>query len=153
MSPPSRFVYEVSCLGKSSLLQPRLPGSDGGFLPPWRDYSSSCPLRPCLQGVTYLRPLTLKRCSLTWVDVQTLPVRAVSEHSSGCVALAVYVLPPVWLRTGQNFHLASRKFREKLGDADNSQIRMRVSLNCGRVSIAMFWGKRGVWGGKRKCPI
>lgn len=67
-----------------------------------------------------------------------------SENTDGCVALAIYVLPPVWLYSGHNSHFASRKFQKKLGNAAYSQIHIRVCLKHGRLSVVMFWGKRGV---------
>lgn len=76
--------------------------------------------------------------------MQILPVQEVSENTNGCVALAIYILPPVWLYSGRNSHFASRKFQKKLGSAANSQIRIRVCLKHGRFSVAMFWGKRAV---------
>lgn len=67
-----------------------------------------------------------------------------SQNTSGCVALAIYILSPVGLYRGHNFHFHSKKFEEDLGNADSTQMCIGVCLKGGRLSVAMFWGKRGV---------
>lgn len=153
-APTTEICLRFHAFGKSSLLRPCFPSSNSGFLPPWSELlfqlsTVALPGRCCC----HLLLLTLKWHSLMWVSMQILPVQAVSENTDSCVALAIYILPPVWLYSGHNFHFASRKFQEKVGNADNSQICIRVCLKRGRLSVAMFWGKRGVWGGKRKHQI
>lgn len=148
MPPPSRFVFEVSRLRQAQPPVAMLARLNRGFLPPWRDLlfqlsTVALPARCCC--CLLLR--TLKWHSLTWANVQVFPIWAASENTDSCATLAIYILPPVWLYSGDNFHFASRKFQEKLGTADNSQTCVRVCLKHGGLYVGMVWGQREVWGG------
>lgn len=120
----------------------------GIFCPFGRNYSSSCPL--CHTCKVLLPSSADAEVTLTfvmnWADF-TSP-SSVSEHLWLC---GTGYLHSFSYMTLQRSHFRSKKFEEKLGNADDTQMCIGVCLKGGRLSIAMFWGKRGVWGGKRKC--
>lgn len=150
MPPPSGFSMRFHTFGKPSLLPQCLPSLKNCFLPPFKELlfqhsSAALLVRCCCHPLL----LTLKWCYLAWVNLSIFLLITVSDTVNSCAALAIYVLPPVWLSRGHNFHFAYRKFQEKLSNTGNSQS-IRSSLKRGGLSVVVLWGKNGAGGDERK---
>lgn len=106
----------------------------GIFYPFEGNYSSSSPL-PYVQGVAAIffcwHWSVINFCEeMCWFYPST-------QCFSDCVALAIYIVSPVWLYRGHSFHFHSKKLEEKLGNTDDTQMCIGVSLKGGRLSVAV----------------
>lgn len=121
------------------------------FLPLWRELLFQLSTVPYLQGVPAI-------FCWHWIDINFCEeLRRFYMSKQGLRTPLVvwhwlfYILSPAWLYRIHSFYFHSKKFEEKLGNADDAQMCIGVCLKGGILSIAMIWGKRGVRGGKRKC--
>lgn len=123
------------------------------FMPFWRELLFQLSTVPYLQGVAAIF-FCWHGSDINFCEEMHrfyLSKQCLRTPLSGCVALAIHILSSVGLYRGDSFHFHFKKFEENLGNADNTQMCIGVCLKGGRLSVAMFWEKRGVWEIKRKC--